>query len=295
MSAEIPDLKRIQFFNGERLTAGDLTSVQDAARELRWLHNRSLHGWGIASGLQVDGSRGDRSVKVSPGYAVDCLGRELILSRSLTMAIPAAAGQGGEVRYYLVASWVGDSDQDVLERRSGTCSGEGAVRLSDEPLIAWRSPSALEEGIEIILAEIWIQNCKLSRDVSSASRRYARPSQQPYIAGGQTTADDTVWHPWTSGQQFLGVRATVDTSAARFRTTPQYFANVAGSRYLAVPPGPLFAIGFTAAADPQREQFTLQVMLPDGPGNINPNVLHSQAPELLKVLGWHIVWMGIED
>ena len=48
--AEIPILERPAFFSGQRLTAADLDTVQTFHRELRWLHNRSLHSWGIAFG-----------------------------------------------------------------------------------------------------------------------------------------------------------------------------------------------------------------------------------------------------
>lgn len=63
---DIPELKRIQFFNGQRLTAGDMTELQRANRELRWLHNRSLHGWGIGTGYGVAGERAIRPLRSLP-------------------------------------------------------------------------------------------------------------------------------------------------------------------------------------------------------------------------------------
>ena len=48
---DIPDLERITFFAGQRLLARDLGDLQRADRELRWLHNRSLHTWGIGIGF----------------------------------------------------------------------------------------------------------------------------------------------------------------------------------------------------------------------------------------------------
>ena len=296
-SAQIPALKRLAYFSGQRLTAADLTDADEAAREMRWLHNRSLHGWGVATGFQVSGSRGDRAVTVSPGYGIDCLGREIILSRETVENVPAVNSRGAEVLYYVVASWLDDSRERVLESRAGACSGKGAVRLSDEPLIAWRSPAALQEGLELILSEVWIQNCQISRAPSAASRRNVKPSQQPYISSGQTDPDNTIWSLWISGQQVIGVQTDVDTSDARFGSAPQYFARMGGDRHLPAPPGPLLAVGFAAAVNPRSDGFTLRVMFPPGAGIVNPPVLHNlaQAQQVAKLLNWHVVWMGIED
>jgi hypothetical protein len=301
-TVDIPDLERITFFTGQPLTAADLAALQRANRELRWLHNRSLHSWGIGIGLAVTGERGDRVVTIQPGYGVDCRGREIILTEPRTRPVPAVASApgGGEAVYYLVAAYQADEDQTVVERRPGVCLPEGTVRLSEEPLLDWRQPDQLQEGLELILAQAWIQNCQLSRPLALAPRRNARPSQQPYIAAGQTDAGNTTWEAWQVGQQTVGVLAKVDTTAARFRTTPGYTAHVAGDRFLGAPTGALMAIGFAAIVDATPQGFTLQVLLPEmmmgGDIAANPQKLRDpEGPEIVKSqLGWHVVWMGIE-
>ncbi|NJL22534.1 MAG: hypothetical protein HC895_19700 [Leptolyngbyaceae cyanobacterium SM1_3_5] len=134
LSDDIPILDRPSFFDGQRLTAADLTAVQAFHRELRWLHNRSLHSWGIAFGYAVSGLKGDRAVQLAPGYAVDCNGRDLIQSQPLTLAIPAVAGasDGGSVTYYLTASYADDSSL-TPQTQSGLCGTAGAVRRSEQP------------------------------------------------------------------------------------------------------------------------------------------------------------------
>ena len=68
MTTDLPAVERPQFFDGERLTAGDLLDAQTYERELRWLHNRCLHSWGVAVGLAVHGRRAaTRSVTVGAG------------------------------------------------------------------------------------------------------------------------------------------------------------------------------------------------------------------------------------
>ena len=73
-------LERLQFFNGQRLFASDLQQLEAFNREMRWLHNQSLHQAGVGNGLEVTGQKGDREVKIMPGYAIDALGREIVLT-----------------------------------------------------------------------------------------------------------------------------------------------------------------------------------------------------------------------
>jgi hypothetical protein len=286
---DIPDIERVTFFTGQRLTEKDLAALQRANRELRWLHNRSLHSWGIGIGLDVAGERGDSAVTVEPGYGVDCLGREIILTAPQTMPVPAIAhGPGGiEAVYYLVAAYQEDADQKVAERRPGVCLPEGTVRLSEEPRLEWRRPEQLQEGLELVLAQAWIQNCQLSRPLSLAARRFARPSQQPYIAAGQTDREKTAWIPWVVSDQPVGVLTHVDTSAARFRTTPGYIAHVVGERLRRGAVANIMIVGFPAVAAATPAGFTLQMHLPE------PEVAGSNI-DIFNQLGWHVVWMGVE-
>lgn len=288
---DIPNIERVTFFTGQRLMEKDFAALQRANRELRWLHNRSLHSWGIGIGLTAAGERGDSMVTVEPGYGVDCLGREIILTEGGVIPVPAvahgpeiAARHGGEAVYYLVAAYQEDADQKIAERRPGVCLPEGTVRLSEEPRIEWRRPEQLQEGLALVLAQAWIQNCRLSRPLSLAVRRFARPSQQPYIAAGQTDREKTAWLLWEVPDQIVGVLTQVDTSAARFRTTPRYIAHIVGNRLLDRPAGNIMLVGFPAVADATPAGFTLQVLLPGvAVATININDL-----------GWHVVWMGVE-
>ncbi len=295
---DIPNLQRMTFFPGQRLTAADLTELQRTSRELRWLHNRSLHRWGIGVGLGVTGERGAAIVTVEPGYGVDCLGREIILTEIRQKTVPAVAGgpTGEEVPCYLVAAYKTDADQKVAERRPGVCMPEGTVRLGEEPRIDWRQPYQLQEGLELILAQAWIRNCKLSRPLSLTGRRSARPSHQPYIAAGQTAAGNTNWEPWEISNVVVGVRTKVDTSAARFRTTPHYMAHVVGQRFYQDNAETLLLLGITTIKETTAEEFTLEVFLPQS-ADASVSSLKLRA-ELLTIINsqlrWQVVWMGIE-
>jgi len=91
-TSPIPLLERIEFLDGQQLTAEDLSALKNFNNELRWLHARSLHSWGIGVGFDVQGNRGDSSVSIKPGYAVDCFGREVILFSDQTKTVPAVPG-----------------------------------------------------------------------------------------------------------------------------------------------------------------------------------------------------------
>jgi hypothetical protein len=76
-------MERIRYFTGRHMAARDFHDADAYHRSFRHLHNRVLHGWGIACGLEVERHwrrecRGDRVV-VRCGMAIDCCGREVLL------------------------------------------------------------------------------------------------------------------------------------------------------------------------------------------------------------------------
>jgi hypothetical protein len=300
MSASaIPDLKRIEFFSGQRLTAQDLTDVQDAHRQFRWLHNRSLHGWGIGIGYGVTGEAGDTSVTISPGYAIDCLGRELVLTTPVTLPVPSVAGvnSGGKMipaTFFLTISYLDDQFQATEESRPGVCLPAGTVRLTEGPLIQWLQLKDIQDGMNIILAQAAVLNCQLNAPLGLGVRRNARPGDQPYISAGQVPPAAILWTAITGG-----ISATVDTSAAKFAATPAYFAHVMGTRSIFVGSGEIGQtfnlITVPIIVSPSPSGFLMNVVMLQlddkgavvavSPGGINT---------LIPLLPWTIVWMGIE-
>ncbi len=297
---DIPELERIQFFTGQRLTATDLTELQRANRELRWLHNRSLHGWGIGIGFGVTGERGETAVTVAPGYAIDCRGRELILTESITLPVPAVAAgdDGSAAEYFLTASYKEDASQDVAESRPGVCLPAGTVRLTEGPLVAWMKPEDLDDGINIILAKASILNCQLDAPLSLDVRRSARPSQQPYIAAAQIEPLPDQWNLKNLNGVPVALTITVDTSAARFAVTPTYFAHIIGARDVTLASGAqAVAIGYAAVTDAAPDRFTCEIYLIAGDAAA-AGFQTLNAADVLAHLGvdlhWTIAWMGVE-
>ncbi|HKA91659.1 MAG TPA: hypothetical protein VKE22_28545 [Haliangiales bacterium] len=77
--------KRINFFKGFLTTEKDWNEAESYHVEKRKLHNRLLHAPGVVLGYQGDlrvmaRARGDLSVEVQTGYAIDGQGNDLVLS-----------------------------------------------------------------------------------------------------------------------------------------------------------------------------------------------------------------------
>lgn len=294
--AGIPEIERIVFFDGQLLQRRDLAELQRAHRELRWLHNRSLHAWGIGSGFLVTGARGDSVVTVEPGYGIDCLGREIILTAERVLTVPSNPGANGDAIYHLIAQWQSDDQQAVTETRDGSCAAGGAVRLTEEPLLSWQRPGAILEGHGLVLAEIRVRNCRLNAPVSLAVRRSARASEQPYVFAGETVAGGTAWSPWrtTETGPMVGIITTVDTSAARFRAVPRYVVEVIGPRFFTDNGEPGLAFGITVLHEPRADRVEVGVLW--WPRVSHPVLINqNEAPKMFsQTLRWRVAWMGIE-
>jgi hypothetical protein len=286
-------IERQRFFDGQRLFAADLQGIEAFNREMRWLHNQSLHQPGIGNGLAVSGRKDEREVGVGPGYAVDDLGREIVLTSSRTIPVPPVAGDDGKPRRFLLTvEYPDDADLEEVELREGICDTRGAVRLREEPVFCWvplnpdgspaQDQGEILGGRKLVLTEVAVRDCKLDQDISIVQRRNARPPTQPVIACGvQQPTAWKAWDPWDDAelpgganvgaalralyQMIGGLQAEIDTSSAGFRTTPDYFARIDGPRVIeAIVDGETVRAvvdGLLSVVDPTPSTFTAQVIV----------------------------------
>src|SRR3954465_6879159 len=82
--ANITDIERLNYYEGEYLGAVDFEAEQEYPRDTRRRHNVGQHTWGIVGGLslaQIQNGAGAGQVHVSlmPGMAVDAFGREIVV------------------------------------------------------------------------------------------------------------------------------------------------------------------------------------------------------------------------
>jgi hypothetical protein len=84
MSEQVQGFKRINFFKGFLTTEKDWNDAERYHIDKRRLHNRMMHSPGIVYGYAGDlrvtaRARGDLSVEVQPGYAIDGMGNDLMI------------------------------------------------------------------------------------------------------------------------------------------------------------------------------------------------------------------------
>ena len=82
--SKVKGFKRINFFKGFLTTEHDWNDAERYHIEKRRLHNKMMHAPGVVFGFSGDlkvtaRPRGDLSVEIQPGYAVDGQGRDLML------------------------------------------------------------------------------------------------------------------------------------------------------------------------------------------------------------------------
>jgi hypothetical protein len=107
--SESQSLKRPNFFSGKLVTAEDLELEQQYFREKLKRHNRTLHGFGIVTGLKVSVSSGQ--IIVEPGLALDCEGNEVIVDTEQSILTPASFDMRNWFVNVRFVEWDDDKDE----------------------------------------------------------------------------------------------------------------------------------------------------------------------------------------
>jgi hypothetical protein len=308
-------VERSQFFDGQRLFAADLDAVSRSHQELRWLHNQSLHQPGVGRGFAVSGKKGDKSVTVQEGYALDREGREIVLTMPKLLQVPPVAGNGGQPAVFdLVVAYPSDEALDVTETREGICVSPGAVRRREEPTFCWveiskdgqPSDEKLKQSISdasmIRLARTEVLACKLARDVSVVERRDARPREQPFIAAG---VEKPVWDFRDKSIEIAegdfkklslfksALTADISTGAAGFRTTPLYFVEIRGKRPVVTEVGTFFVDGIVTITGSKPDGFKVEIDLLVQGIKVTGSDFAQKLP-FKDFADWEISWLGVE-
>jgi hypothetical protein len=108
--------ERTRYFEGQRLSATDLAEEQLYFRDKARRHNQALHGWGVVSGLRVERGPGRWRVRVSPGYAIDAYGEEIVIESEVVVDLGKEEHDSNVVRPCEPADGV---SLDVVERLPG--------------------------------------------------------------------------------------------------------------------------------------------------------------------------------
>lgn len=283
--SQIADLSadRITFREGQRLNARDLRDDRNGRARLRRLHVRHLHEtWGIATGFDVQ-AVSPEAVAVGPGYALDTDARDLVLSTSLVVTVPAVAGPE---LFVLVAMFLPDCAFPTTSGASAACMDSPVHPRREHPALAWKRITELEMGPMVPLCHVVVEARKMSGPVHTRVRRYARRMVRPYVAGGTTDADSGNWTQFWHNNLWYGMTHRVDTSDAGFTATPQYFAQLVPLRPSPVDRNTIELEQALAGAqghvrETARDSFVFQVV-----------VFERHIPDLMR--SWGIRWTGFQ-
>lgn len=144
---------RLNHFHGLRLESEDFETGERYHVDKRKLHNRVLHGCGVVrrfmGELRVAGRRrGDMSVDVSPGYALDGQGNDLILWEPRIVTIDPGKLPKLPVTAHVVLKYVDEPVDFVVNKANPKFKGHRrifeTVRIDVEP----KAP-APEDGVEL--------------------------------------------------------------------------------------------------------------------------------------------------
>ncbi|MET8412323.1 hypothetical protein ABZV34_30180 [Streptomyces sp. NPDC005195] len=319
-TAPLPSVSRPAFFEHQVLAAADLMELVHAERALRELHHRTLHGWGISRGIEVSGEAGSPSVTVMPGYALDAVGRELLLTRQVKLDVPAVTGdlegqpddpESHPQEFRLILRWTED-DEATVHTRDGAGASFGAVRLDNDPTLQWLPKEAVRNGFDLELATVHVRDCTLTASPDPSSRRPLRIS--PHVAAGVTTPGRTEWTlVKTDGGSVMGLRTEIDTRSGGFTGSPTYLLRLEGRRDTPLPPpeeGDAVLDGTPYVESSATNSLVVVIPLHSGvtasdpdPANpatsvqLNPaSLLNDDLPALVGgSLGWNVAWVGVES
>jgi hypothetical protein len=157
-------VKRVHYFDHQFLRADDFTAEQEYHQSLRRLHNRLLHTWGIAEGLEVTFQGGASSVTVSPGVAVDNSGREIVVTEDTPVEL---LNQPADAEIYVTISY-GEEETDATQETGA----EGNTRFTERPqFVALRNPPS-DPGNRLVLAKATRSGTEVT-DLDTSDRRVA--------------------------------------------------------------------------------------------------------------------------
>jgi len=297
---EIP-FDRVTYRNGQRLDARDLRDDHRDEERLRRLHVRYLHDtWGIALGFEVRRPREGTAVVVLPGYAVDELGRDLLLPESIQPPLPKVDG-----RVMLTVGYREDSAFRALSDLSALCFDDGLNPRQERAGFAWRRPEDVRFGPEVPLVQLTMANGRIVGSLDSRVRRYTQPFLRPHMGVGVTEEGQSGWRDWVEGtvdaRQELGLELKVNTSEAGFIRTPLYFPLLQGD-FSNAPDKPLFepdlwpngepvfpldSLGFVTGAT--ADSFIYRILMVGQ----NPFARTVTAGEAER-RRWRLTWLGLE-
>lgn len=154
--------KRLNYYYGQFLKENDFRDEQTYHINGLLTHNRNLHSWGIASGLDVSFIKGKKYVTLDSGMAVDEYGRQIIFEGPEDIDVSHAQ----EASLYLTISFK-EKEVDPVEEY-GT---KGNTRIIEEPQIELKTVMPDSPSVDIFLCKIILNSDKTINSLEKKGRK----------------------------------------------------------------------------------------------------------------------------
>jgi hypothetical protein len=182
------EVKRPNYFTTQFLQETDFQDEQEYHIRLRCANNQAIHGWGIIKGLDISRT-GDREISVTPGMAIDKLGREIVLAENSPNKSYSGFNPGDNV--FITIAY--DTATDTADQNP---SGDTTkfIRTIERPKLG-KSKTLINDGSAIVLGKVTL-NAAGTIDATSidlSSRQIARSQSAPIV--GTAKDGDTVPAP----------------------------------------------------------------------------------------------------
>jgi hypothetical protein len=159
-------IKRMKYFKGEFLNQEDFEVEQSYHVEMLRNHNKNLHSYGIAEGLDVPVDIGSKEVKVTSGMAIDAQGRQIVQDSDVSIPIINTT----ETELYLTISYYQD---ETDSRDDNTGVGPNFTRIVENPCIKFYEKGdfdKLDPSLYFLLAKVTLDNNKSVSDIDKNGR-----------------------------------------------------------------------------------------------------------------------------
>ena len=185
------DIKRLHYFDHQFLVEADFTDEQKYHLDMRHRHNRVLHTFGIAEGLQVE-KTGENEVTVRPGTAVDRVGQEIVQAANHPIDLSDSAEYPPGSNIYVTIAYHEE------ETDPSTATGvTGNTRITEEPIIDASTTAPPGDGSIIRLARFALDGSgnvpgNIGDTFDNEVRQFAGPVIAPGAVGTDELADSAV-------------------------------------------------------------------------------------------------------
>jgi len=157
-------IKRMNYFKGEFLQAQDFKDEQQYHVDMLRRHNKNLHTWGIADGLDITFIVGEKKITVTKGMAIDAKGKQIVLLEDKEIDLSAST----ETTLYVTVSYkeIPTDPRDETGIKDNT-------RITEETDIKHEKDKPSDPSVDLILGKVILNPDKTIKEIDKSERKNA--------------------------------------------------------------------------------------------------------------------------